>query len=645
MSQQTAISDRAAPIDLAREPDFALGPAQVHPPIGEVTFGGIRIRLQPRVMQVLVALARAEGEVVSRDDLLASCWGGLAIGEDSINRCIQRLRRLAETEAPGAFAIETLPRIGYRLGRAGDAAAPSPSPRRPRLRLWWIGAAGLAALAVAAAVWLALGMPGLPSGGQGVAVVPFDTPSGDTAARNFADGVSVELAGALAKSDIVSVPASSGPLSPLARDALSRRLGAAFTLAGRVQRLGDMLAVTVSLDDARRHRLLWSADFSRAASEAQDLQEEVAAKVAGILHCALAANKPGPGRLDLEALRLYLRACDAIDADEVDPTEVRDRFRAVVARQPKFAGAWANFALASAEASQALAGDDAAAAAAEARAAAHRALALDPRTGLAYDALARLAPQNDFEQRQQLILKGLAVTPDNAALNEDEADLMGDVGRLEDANTYAQRAVDLDPLNPSYASSLGYNVATNWGMTTARSMLERDVRIWPHNEEVRSDRFGAEARYGDPAMALRLLADPNRRPAPLSDLYMQDWRDFILARQSGNPSKVASYAAEVMRDVAARRLDVGSALVRLTALGAVDATYQAASKATPDDPVDTEPFFRPSAASVRADPRFLPLMAKTGVLRFWRRTGKWADFCQAENRPYDCRAMAAKLGF
>jgi len=47
---------------------------------------------------------------------------------------------------------------------------------------------------------------------------------------------------------------------------------------------------------------------------------------------------------------------------------------------------------------------------------------------------------------------------------------------------------------------------------------------------------------------------------------------------------------------------------------------------------------------VRADPRFMPLMAKTGVLAFWRATNHWADFCNAPDRPYDCRVEAAKLG-
>ena len=63
MSQATATVDLDSPIDLARAPDFGLGTADVHPSISEVSVGAHRIRLQPRMMQVLVALARAEGEV------------------------------------------------------------------------------------------------------------------------------------------------------------------------------------------------------------------------------------------------------------------------------------------------------------------------------------------------------------------------------------------------------------------------------------------------------------------------------------------------------------------------------------------------------------------------------------------------------
>ena len=49
-------------------------------------------------MQVLVALHRAFPNVVSRDDLIASCWEGRVVGDDAINRAIGRLRRLSEAD-------------------------------------------------------------------------------------------------------------------------------------------------------------------------------------------------------------------------------------------------------------------------------------------------------------------------------------------------------------------------------------------------------------------------------------------------------------------------------------------------------------------------------------------------------------------
>jgi len=118
------IGGLSAPVRLAREHDFRLGALTVRPSLCEVSTGANRERLQPRVMQVLVALARAEDRVVSRDALIESCWGGRIVGEDAINRCIGQLRRLAETR-DDSFSIETLARVGYRLSVA-EAARPSP---------------------------------------------------------------------------------------------------------------------------------------------------------------------------------------------------------------------------------------------------------------------------------------------------------------------------------------------------------------------------------------------------------------------------------------------------------------------------------------------------------------------------------------
>ena len=122
---ELAGSEPAQPfIDLVRVPVFPLAGMQVSPPTRELLTGGTAVMLQPRIMQVLVALARRRGHVVSRDDLILACWGGRAVGEDAINRCIQAIRRLAESH--GGFAVQTVARVGYRLTETTPTADEAP---------------------------------------------------------------------------------------------------------------------------------------------------------------------------------------------------------------------------------------------------------------------------------------------------------------------------------------------------------------------------------------------------------------------------------------------------------------------------------------------------------------------------------------
>ena len=72
------------------------------------------MRIEPRMMQVLVALAHAAGATVGRQELIERCWGGRAVSDDALNRVIARLRQMLVETGAGA-TIETLPRIGYRL--------------------------------------------------------------------------------------------------------------------------------------------------------------------------------------------------------------------------------------------------------------------------------------------------------------------------------------------------------------------------------------------------------------------------------------------------------------------------------------------------------------------------------------------------
>ena len=122
MNVRFARAGAIARVELAHEPNFALGRIEVRPSLREIAGAGRQETIDRRVMQVLVALARAGGKVVSRDDLIESCWDGVIVGDEAINRCISRLRKAAQASG-NAFSIETLARVGYRLKVAEFAAA------------------------------------------------------------------------------------------------------------------------------------------------------------------------------------------------------------------------------------------------------------------------------------------------------------------------------------------------------------------------------------------------------------------------------------------------------------------------------------------------------------------------------------------
>jgi DNA-binding winged helix-turn-helix (wHTH) protein/tetratricopeptide (TPR) repeat protein len=128
----------------------------VQPPLRQITDpGGQSVTAEPRVLQVLIALSASPGTVVSRDELIASCWGGRIVGDDAINRVIGLVRRLAEGIGRGSFRIETVARVGYRLledpppsaAAEPGSAAPAMSGRFDRRML--IGGIGVGALALA----------------------------------------------------------------------------------------------------------------------------------------------------------------------------------------------------------------------------------------------------------------------------------------------------------------------------------------------------------------------------------------------------------------------------------------------------------------------------------------------------------------
>src|SRR5436190_13612196 len=106
------LGEGTAAIDLAREADFQLGALRVSPSTGRVSAGGREQRVQPRVMEVLVLLARNAGRTVTRDELIDACWGGRFVSENAVNRVLAQVRALTRLADPPPFVLETLPKLG-----------------------------------------------------------------------------------------------------------------------------------------------------------------------------------------------------------------------------------------------------------------------------------------------------------------------------------------------------------------------------------------------------------------------------------------------------------------------------------------------------------------------------------------------------
>ncbi|MDC8015776.1 winged helix-turn-helix domain-containing protein [Tahibacter soli] len=110
---------------------FRLGAWRIDPTSHELVASERRVRLQPKLMQLLLRLAREPGSVVRREQLLDDVWEGRDVNDEVLSRAIAELRQLLEDDPRTPRYIETLPKLGYRLVAAVEPAdaAPVDAPR------------------------------------------------------------------------------------------------------------------------------------------------------------------------------------------------------------------------------------------------------------------------------------------------------------------------------------------------------------------------------------------------------------------------------------------------------------------------------------------------------------------------------------
>jgi len=621
-------------IDLAREPDFALGALTVSPSRLEVAGGGARRALQRRVMQMLVALARSPDKVVSQHELISRCWGGLSVSDDAIGRCIAQLRQLAQAWPEPPFAIETIPGVGYRLDAvrielgAQGAASRRRGISRPVLAL----AAAATLVAVGVGAWLTTRAPT-----DRVAVIPFQAAPGDGPARAFAHGLAEEIVGAATsnRQPVISSTESAAVVGP-GGDAARRRLGVTLMVGGTVASDGPAVRAQVHLDDAAQHLTLWSKTFEGPAARPAVLQAVIAARISDVLAWAFEARRARPGPLDAPATVSLLQASDTM-ANPTDPADwnadkeaTADALREVTRRAPQSGVGHARLALDLSE-------DPAHAP--EAISEARRALTLDPHAAEAYMALSQIETPSHWAARDHLLAQAVAADPDFSFAVLYRSRLLEGAGRNREALRLAQRAVALRPLFAGGVSTLGDLLVQTGQIPEGRGKLDAAAALWPANTRLKFERLWVVVGLDDFNLALRLIEDPQTRPPSMNDHQMAVWRAALTAARSHNPAAMSAAARAVRRDADAGGLSPADAVGLCSALGGLDCAFAEVGRfhAKPDD---TSLLFGDIARPMRHDRRFMDVAAGLGLVDFWRATGRWPDFCAEPGLPYDCRAWA-----
>ena len=103
-------------------PDFRVGPWLVQPSLNAVSQNGTSVRLEPKVMEVLVCLSGRAGEPVTKEELLQTVWRDTFVSDDVLKRSVSELRRVFGDDAHESRVIETIPKRGYRFVAAVEPA-------------------------------------------------------------------------------------------------------------------------------------------------------------------------------------------------------------------------------------------------------------------------------------------------------------------------------------------------------------------------------------------------------------------------------------------------------------------------------------------------------------------------------------------
>jgi TolB-like protein/cytochrome c-type biogenesis protein CcmH/NrfG len=259
----------------------------------ELRRGADAIAVEPQVFDLLIYLMQNRDRVVSKDDLIASVWGGRVVSDSTLTSRINAARKAIGDSGEDQRLIRTFARKGLRF--VGDVRTQSGGDEPSR-----------------AAALEETSEHTRPA----VAVLPFVNMSGDPEQEYFSDGISEDIITALSKLRWFFVIARNSSFTYKGKAVhmkqIAEDLGVRYVVEGSVRKSGERVRITAQLNDAVTGSHIWAERYDRNIADVFAVQDEITdAIVAAIepqLHAAenFRAQRKAPDSMD--AWDLVMRA-------------------------------------------------------------------------------------------------------------------------------------------------------------------------------------------------------------------------------------------------------------------------------------------------------------------------------------------------
>ena len=326
---------------------------------------------------------------------------------------------------------------------------------------------------------------------RSIAVLPLDNYSGDPNQDYFAEGMTDELTTDLANISQLRVISRGSTLQFTGKQRpptpeIAKLLNVDAVVEGSVQRQGDRVRITAQLIDARADQHLWAKSFERNSRDVLALQAELASAIAGEINVRLTPGEQArltrARSVNPEAHDAYLKGRYFFNrpSDE-NLGKAITQFEQAIALDPNFAPAYSGLSDAYLWAAFNEGVVTAREAGSRSKAAAEKALALDPASAEAHVSLANYKSwyEHDWAGADKEFGQAISLNPNYAFAHDQWALSLGCEGRYDEAITEGKRAVELDPLDPAIAIDNSLALAGKGDFEAAKAEARRGAELDP----------------------------------------------------------------------------------------------------------------------------------------------------------------------